>query len=142
MDEIEVTPILVKTQLGSSRASALDGRIQEKFLFQSPLLAERKTLNQTKTHMAIAPAWPASATAHAHQRRPAHRVTQSARRRRQLLGFCWGLLPRVKALLTRTGAGELGARCVVAVCLRQRHYLSGGAEGAVQGKRGQLGPDD
>lgn len=48
MDEIEVTPILVKTQLGSSRASALDRRIQEKFLLQSPLLAERKTLNQTK----------------------------------------------------------------------------------------------
>lgn len=40
MDEIEVTPILVKTQLLSSR---------DKFLFQSPLLAERKTLNQTKT---------------------------------------------------------------------------------------------
>jgi hypothetical protein len=95
--------------------------------------------------MAIAPAWLANAMAHAHQRRPAHPVTQSARRRRQLLGVCWGLLPRVKALLTRTGAGELGARCVVAVCLRLRHYLSCGAEGAVQGKRGQrnvLGPED
>lgn len=48
MDEIEVTPILVKTQLGSSRASALDRRIQEKFLLQSPLLAERKTNKKNK----------------------------------------------------------------------------------------------
>lgn len=88
MDKIEVTPALAKTRLCSSHASGLVRRIQDKFLLQIPLLAERKTNNQitiSEEHLGIAPAWLASATAHAPQRHPTHRVTQSARRRRQLL---------------------------------------------------------